>query len=69
MAETKMEVEASLVCPMCRGIPYRIYRRQVAQGSDVFVNDLRSGPDGEIDVPDDKTDLRCPNCDVALIRT
>lgn len=68
MAECKFEVEADFVCPKCRGIPYRLYRRQAYPGADHFINDLRAGPDGNIDVPDDRKDLKCPNCNVALER-
>lgn len=62
------EVEASFTCPKCKGTPYRLYRRQVTPGSDVYVHDLRAGPDGEIDIPDDRTNLQCLNCNVPLER-
>ena len=68
MAELAVELEADFVCPKCHGIPYRLFRRQAYPGSDHFVNVLRAGPDGNADVPDDRKNLRCPNCNVPVER-
>lgn len=68
MAERKLEIEANLQCPKCNGIPYRLYRRQVAAGSDIFEHVLWPGPDGSTPPPEDHRNLQCPNCLVALER-
>ena len=68
MSELAVEVEADFVCPKCRGIPYRLFRQQASPGSDHFVHILRAGPDGNAAVPDDRKNLKCPNCDVPVER-
>lgn len=68
MADLRMEVEAKLKCPKCGGEPYRLYRRETAQGSGIFTNVLWPGPDGNVPPPLQPAELRCPNDGERLVR-
>ena len=68
MSNVKEEIESRFICPQCRGVPFILYRVQVRQGSEVFVNQLRPGTDGNHEVPEDRKHLVCPNCNVELRR-
>lgn len=67
MSDIKMEVETSFRCPKCNGEPYRLYRRQVKPGAEVFEH-LLWPTDPSVPPPLSNTDLRCPNCNVTLER-
>lgn len=62
------EVESRLICPECHGVPFVIYRKQTRPGSDIYINDLRVGNDGNHEIPEDRRHLKCPNCDIELTR-
>lgn len=64
----KTELECALRCPKCKGIPYRLYRRQVSEGSDIWENVLWPGPDGNPGPPQKSSELKCPHCDIDLVR-
>lgn len=67
MNDARIEVEAILWCPSCRGTPYRLFRREVPGGTGVFTHQLWP-TSSDILPPTDPTTMRCPSCHVPLQR-
>ena len=68
MSNLNEELDSRFVCPQCGGAPYHLYRRQTRPGSDIYINELRVGTDGNTEVPVDRKRLMCPTCHVELRR-
>lgn len=71
MSERRLEVECSLECPTCSGIPYRIYRRQNVQPTGEVLGTFEhvlwpTSP--TIAPPIDPQRIVCPDCGEALRR-
>jgi hypothetical protein len=64
---SKVETEASLRCPRCNLTIYRIMRRQVQPGSDVWANTLEAASN-DVPMPEDPKHLVCPACHNDLVR-
>ena len=54
-----MILQAILHCPKCNIDPFKLYGKQVKEGSDVYQNVLEPKPDGPI---------QCPQCKGGLVR-
>lgn len=67
MPDRRLELDAVLRCPTCRGVPYRVFRRQVSPGSPVFEHVLWP-TDPAVLPPTDSARLQCPGCREPLRR-
>jgi hypothetical protein len=67
MSERKTDKECDFYCAKCKKSPYRLFRRQVKPGSDVFENLIWPAESG-VAPPENMSNLVCPKCKTALVR-
>ena len=67
MPERRIEHDSFLRCPKCKDKPYRLYRRQVELGSEVFQSVLWPNEQG-VPPPANPSKIVCPSCDEELKR-
>lgn len=71
MPERRLEIEARLQCPVCRGVPFLLYRRETRPDSGIFENVLWPNTDTPSPVrinPPASATLTCPADGAVLVR-
>ena len=67
MTGARLELEATLKCPTCGGIPYKLFRRSTPEHPEIFTHVLWPSDPGILP-PADPRGLVCPNDATVLVR-